>query len=134
MAAMLTVGDADLSERTAELKAALDAMVGATSELAPSPPRVAPGALLYKVMGKVFAILSIRGGEWVGLKCDPHLGEILREMHEGVGHYRLHLRNWIRVDLDADVPMEEALRLAKGSHELVCAGLTRRQRAELEGL
>lgn len=114
----------------ADLKAVLDALPGATSEPVPGPRGRARDALLYKVAGKVFAILSPPGRS-VGLKCDPHLGEILREQYAGVGHYRLHLRNWISVRLDADVPWDEVVRLANGSYQRVRDGLTRAQRATL---
>jgi predicted DNA-binding protein (MmcQ/YjbR family) len=92
----------------------------------------------YKVMGKTFAILSIRrrdGCAWLILKCDPHLAEILHEQYSGVGH-RSHLdrRHWIAVTLGADVPGEEIERLVGHSYDLVCAGLTRKQKAELAGL
>ena len=52
------------------------------------------------------------------------------------GGHRSHLdrRFWISVDLDADVPADEVARLAEASYELVCAGLTRKQQAELAGL
>lgn len=126
----------DLSERVAALKAVLDAMPGATT-VARSPPRSTKGpmALDYKVMGKTFAILQVRGFENVILKCDPHLAEILRERYVGVGH-RSHLdrRYWICVSLDADVPAADTARLAAQSYDLVRAGLTKKQRAELAAL
>jgi len=89
----------------------------------------------HKVMGKTFAILSIRrrdGQGWLILKCDPHLAEILREQYAGVGH-RSHLdpRHWIAVTLGADVPDGEIERLIDHSYDLVCAGLTSKRRAEL---
>jgi len=88
--------------------------------------------LRYKVMEKMFAILSVRGAEWVILKCDEHLIEVLREQYAGVGH-RSHLdrRFWISVNLDADVPPEALERLLANSYDLVCAGLTKKQKAEL---
>jgi predicted DNA-binding protein (MmcQ/YjbR family) len=94
-----------------------------------------PLVLIYKVKGKMFAILSVRGVEHVILKCDQHLAEILREQYAGVGH-RSHLdrRFWISVSLDADVPQAEIQRLAEQSYALVRAGLTRKQRAEVEAL
>lgn len=98
-----------------------------------SPPRAStPNILIYKVMGKVFAILSIRGIENVILKCDPHLAEIMRGKYAGIGH-RSHLdrRHWISVSLDADVPAKEVERLAAHSYDLVRSGLTRKQKAEL---
>lgn len=119
----------DLNERTGAVKAWLDAKPGALAE-----PSSAPGALIYKVMGKMFAILSTRRFEGVSLKCDPHLAEILREQYSGIGHrYHLDRRHWISVRLDADVPLDEVERLAAQSYELVCAKLTRKQRGELEG-
>jgi predicted DNA-binding protein (MmcQ/YjbR family) len=118
------------------LKAILDAMPGATFD-AMSPPRSTKGPLaaIYKVKGKMFAILQLRDLENVILKCDPHLVEILRDTYAGVGH-RSHLdrRHWICVSLDADVPPEEIERLAAQSYDLVRAGLTKKQRAELAGL
>jgi predicted DNA-binding protein (MmcQ/YjbR family) len=127
--------DVKPSGRSATVKAALEAMPGATAELVPTPRGAAPIALMYKVMGKVFAILSIRGSEYVILKCDTNLADILREQYTGIGH-RSHLdrRFWISVDLDADVPLKETRRLAAGSYELVCAKLTRKQKADLDTL
>jgi predicted DNA-binding protein (MmcQ/YjbR family) len=100
-----------------------------------APRASAPGILIYKVMGKMFAILSIRGVENVILKCDPNLAHVLREQYVGVGH-RSHLdrRNWISVNLDADVPTDEVERLADHSYGLVCSGLTRKQKADLAAL
>ena len=123
-----------LSPRTAALKAVLDAQKGATT-LARSPARSDKGPLVldYKVMGKTFAILQVRLAERVIFKCDPHLIEVLKEQYAGVGH-RSHLdrRHWICVELDADVPAAEVERLAAHSYDLVRAGLTKKQQAELE--
>jgi predicted DNA-binding protein (MmcQ/YjbR family) len=114
------------------VKAWLDAKPGGVAEPTGAPRAKTPSALIYKVMGKMFAILSIRGFEGVSLKCDPHLAEILREQYAGVGHrYHMDRRHWISVSLDADVPMDEVERLVAGSYDLVCAGLTKKQQAEL---
>jgi predicted DNA-binding protein (MmcQ/YjbR family) len=125
----------DCSERTAAIKAVLDAKPGAEAVPVTAPRGSSPLALMYKVAGKTFAILSIRGAEYVILKCDPHLAEVLRGHYAGVGH-RSHLdrRHWISVSLDADVPQSEIVRLAAHSYELVCAGLTRQQKADLARL
>jgi predicted DNA-binding protein (MmcQ/YjbR family) len=114
------------------LKARLDAKPGAVAAAMTPPRGSSPNVIIYKVMGKMFAILAIRGAESVILKCDEHLVEILREQYVGVGH-RSHLdrRFWICVALDADVPEAEVARLADQSYDLVCAGLTRKQRAGL---
>jgi predicted DNA-binding protein (MmcQ/YjbR family) len=124
----------NLSQGQAVLKARLDAMPGAEA-IAITPPRSsAPNVVRYKVMGKMFAILSVKGAQFVILKCDAHLVEILREQYAGIGH-RSHLdrRHWICVTLNADVPPAEVDRLADHSYDLVCAGLTRKQLADLRG-
>ena len=117
-----------MSPRIAALRAVLEAKPGAVGEVLAS----ARGVTLYKVMGKMFAILTDHKIENVILKCDPHLAEILREQYVGVGH-RSHLdrRFWIAVDLQADVPMAEVERLAGASYDLVCAGLTKKQKTAL---
>ena len=122
-----------LPARTAALKAALDALPGAVGDETSTPK--GPFSIIYKVQGKTFAILGLRADGYVILKCDPHLIEILKETYAGVGH-RSHLdrRHWISVSLEADVPMDEVERLAAGSYDLVCAGLTKKQRAELAAL
>ena len=120
-----------MSDPAAALQALLDARPGAVGAPLPS----AKGVRLYKVMGKMFAILTLRGEPSVILKCDPHLVEILREQYDGVGH-RSHLdrRFWICVTLNADVPADEVEHLVAGSYDLVRSGLTRKQKAELEAL
>ncbi len=119
------------SPRIDALTARLEAKPGA--EGAPLPS--APGVVLYKVMGKMFAIVNLRPAEAVIVKCDPHLVEILREQYAGVGH-RGHLdrRFWICVTLDSDVPADEIDRLVDQSYDLVRASLTRKQRADLAAM
>ena len=118
-----------LGPQVAAVEAALRAKPGAVG----APLASARGVVLYKVMDKMFAILTTNKVESVILKCDPHLAEILREQYAGVGH-RSHLdrRFWISVALDADVPLEEIERLVGHSYDLVRAKLTRKQKAELE--
>jgi len=114
------------------LMARLAAMPGAAASAPPAPGGRAPQAMIYKVMGKMFAIVGLGKVPHVILKCDPHLVEVLKETYAGVGH-RSHLdpRNWISVELEADVPEDEIGRLVAQSYERVCAGLTRKQREAL---
>jgi predicted DNA-binding protein (MmcQ/YjbR family) len=128
-------GAAKLSKRTARVKTWIEAKPGAEGRAFSPGKNSPPLVVIYKVMGKVFAILSVRGLEDVILKCDPLLASALREDYAGIGH-RSHLdrRFWISVRLDADVPPKEIRRLVSLSYELVCAGLTAKQRTELARL
>lgn len=125
----------ELGAETQALKALLEALPGAVGEPMTASRGREPLVILYKVMGKMFAILAVRGTQNVIVKCDSHLAEILREQYAGVGH-RSHLdrRFWIAIDLVADVPADEIVRLAEGSYRLICEGLTRKQKAELAAL
>jgi len=121
--------------RTAALKNLIESKPGAVANPMAPPHAATPSVIIYQVMGKMFAILSLRGNDDVILKCDPSLAQALREQYAGVGH-RSHLdrRYWISVNLDADVPMDEIKHLVGHSYQLVCSGLTRKQRAELGSL
>ena len=120
---------------TDALTRVIEAKAGAEAVAVPTPGGRPSPAVMYKVMGKIFAILSVRGDAFVILKCDPHLAEVLREQYAGVGH-RSHLdrRRWISVELDADVPPEEVERLVDGSYALICSELSRKQKAALAAL
>jgi predicted DNA-binding protein (MmcQ/YjbR family) len=122
----------DLEISTAALKKVLDAMPGASAEPMSASRGSTPLVLIYKIMGKMFAILSLRAEPFVILKSDPFRADLLRETYQGVGH-RSHLdpRFWISVDLDADVPAGEIEALVARSWDQVAAKLTRKQREEL---
>jgi predicted DNA-binding protein (MmcQ/YjbR family) len=121
-----------LGKRTAKVRGWIEEKPGAQGRPFAPGKNAPPLVIIYKVMGKIFAILSVRGVEDVILKCDPLLAEALREKYAGVGH-RSHLdrRFWISVRLDADVPSREIKRLVSLSYDLVCADLTAKQRAVL---
>jgi predicted DNA-binding protein (MmcQ/YjbR family) len=121
-----------IGRRTTTVKTWIEAKPGAEGRAFSPRKNSPPLVIIYKVLGKMFAILSMRGVEDVILKCDPFLASALRKEYTGVGH-RSHLdrRFWIAVRLDADVPMPEIKRLVSMSYDLVCANLTAKQRTEL---
>lgn len=126
------IGAAQIGSTTEKLKAVLEAMPGADAVTVPVPRGGPTPAVMYKLMGKMFAILSIRGDAFVIVKCDPGLADILRQTYSGIGH-RSHLdrRFWISIDLDTDVPLSEIRKLIAGSYDLIYASLTRKQKEAL---
>jgi len=120
------------ARQTEALKALLGALPGVTAHPMAPPRSAAPMVVLYKVMAKTFAILSVRGDAFVLVKTDAHLAEMLRGQYEGIGH-RSHLdrRFWIAIDLGSDVPLKETKRLAADSYARVAASLTKAQKAAL---
>jgi predicted DNA-binding protein (MmcQ/YjbR family) len=101
------------------LAAFLDAKPGAQGS------RVGPNVTMYKIAGKIFAILSMKAG-YVVLKTPEESVEMLKARYKGVGH-KTHLdrRYWIAVTLDADVQPKEVQRLASLSYDLVQATVER---------
>ena len=87
------------------------------------------GVLVFKVGGKVFAIVSDSD---VSLKCDPLLALALREEFPAVTPgYHLNKRHWNTVRLDGSVSAELICEWIEDSYALALAGLTRAQRAAL---
>jgi predicted DNA-binding protein (MmcQ/YjbR family) len=124
--------EAKLSKRTAAVKTWIEAQPGAEGRAFTPRKNSPPLVIIYKVMGKMFAILSVRGVEDVILKCDPALVPVLRKEYTGAGH-RSHLdrRFWVSIRLDADVPLTEIRRLVSLSYALVCSKLTAKQKTAL---
>lgn len=117
------------------LRAVLDALPGVVGEPYVPPRGASPLSILYKVGGKMFAVLTLRGDLYVVLKAPPFVCDMLRESYAGVGK-RTHLdpRHWVAIDLESDVPGEEIESLARGSYELVRDSLPKAQRAALDAL
>ncbi len=87
------------------------------------------GALVFKVGGKIFAIVA---DDDLSLKCDPHLALALREDFPAVTPgYHLNKRHWNTVRLDGSVPDEALREWIEDSYELAVSALTRTQRAAL---
>ena len=81
--------------------------------------RYSENVTMYKVKDKIFAIMSMKSA-YVVLKCDTVSIDMLKAKYKGIGH-KTHLdhRRWIAVELNSDVPVKEAKRLASLSYELV---------------
>lgn len=84
------------------------------------------GVAVYKVQGRIFAILD---DESVSLKCDPGYAVALREEYPAVSPgYHLNKRHWNTVRLDGSVAPELLEDWIDESYALVVAGLPRAQR------
>jgi predicted DNA-binding protein (MmcQ/YjbR family) len=92
-----------------------------------------PQTAVFKVHGKVFALLPRRSAEpTISLKCEPALAEDLRAAHAGiVPGYHLNKRHWNSVSLDGGLPPTMIADLIEDSYDLVVANLPRRVRDAL---
>jgi len=86
----------------------------------PSRP-FGPTPLVYKVGGKIFALLGHHGGhETVSLKCDPERTPMLRTSYPAITPgYHLNKTHWNTLALDGSLPPSLIAQLVDHSHELV---------------
>jgi predicted DNA-binding protein (MmcQ/YjbR family) len=91
-----------------------------------------PEDLVFKVGGKMFALVALTGEPAIALKCDPELAEDLRRTFPAVtAAPYLSKRHWNRVRLDGSVPEAEVRGMIRHSYELVVAALPKTVRAAL---
>jgi len=93
-----------------------------------------PDALVFKVMGKMFALVSQNEKiPRVTLKCAPADAEVLVSEFESVipGYY-MNKKHWITISLVGEVSDEMITDLVNGSYELVVSKLTKADRNKLE--
>lgn len=88
---------------------------------------------MFKVVGKMFALVSLTGDEGsVNLKCDPAWAIELREMHLAVRPgYHANKRHWNTIELDGSLDDDDLHEMIRHSYDLVARGLPRRERDRL---
>ena len=90
--------------------------------------------LVFKVMGKMFALTDIDAFQSVNLKCDPEYAIELRETFQGVKPgYHMNKKHWNTVSTHEDLPDQLIIDLVDQSYNLVVNSLTKRLRDELQG-
>lgn len=92
-----------------------------------------PEVLVYKVGGKMFAIVAETCDVRFTLKCDPVLSEVLRGQYAAITPgYHTDKRHWITVRQDRSLPDAEISRLIDHSYDQVVGKLSRAARAAFE--
>lgn len=87
--------------------------------------------LVFKVMGKMFAIMPLEKDKMIALKCDPDKAVELREHFSGIQPgYHLSKAHWNQVILDSDVSDELIYELVDHSYNLIVAKFTRAMRED----
>lgn len=91
--------------------------------------------LVFKVMGKMYALADVDAFESINVKCDPDRALELREQYPGVKPgYHMSKKHWNTVMVNAGIPDTLLMQWTRDSYDLVVAGLTRKARQELNGL
>jgi len=90
-------------------------------------------ALVFKVMGHMFALINLAGDLSMTLKCDPEKAIALREEYSSViPGYHMNKKYWNTVLVDGTIPEKQILEWIDESYRLVVEGLTNKLRKELE--
>jgi predicted DNA-binding protein (MmcQ/YjbR family) len=94
-----------------------------------------PETLVFRVMGKIFALIPLDASPRINLKCDPGWAEILRQTYSAVTPgYHMNKRHWNTVLLDGTIPDGEIDEMIDHAYLLVVKSLKRADREQLEKL
>ncbi|KAB8156114.1 MmcQ/YjbR family DNA-binding protein [Kordia sp. TARA_039_SRF] len=94
--------------------------------------------LVFKVLGKMFALASLRkweeGKAAINLKCNPEKAEELRSDYESIKPgFHMSKKHWNTIELfHGDLSTKFIQELIDESYRLVVKGMTKKQQAELE--
>jgi predicted DNA-binding protein (MmcQ/YjbR family) len=76
--------------------------------------------LVFKAVGKIFALVNLDGDLSINLKCDPALALELRERYSAVTPgYHMNKKHWNTVLLDGSVPDRELFSWIDHAYELI---------------
>ena len=88
--------------------------------------------LVFKVSGKIFALVNITSFQFVNLKCDPERSIELREQYHAIRPaYHMNKKHWNSVSVYSDVEQKMLLELVDHSYNLVFQSLPKKRRDEL---
>ena len=76
--------------------------------------------LVFKINGKIFALVNLDGDLSIALKCKPDLAVELRENYPAVRPgYHLNKKHWNTISVDGSVPDREIYKWIDLSYSLV---------------
>jgi predicted DNA-binding protein (MmcQ/YjbR family) len=89
--------------------------------------------LVFKVGGKMFALIDVEESDRINLKCDPERAEELREQYDGIiPGYHMSKKHWNTVMLDGSINRSLIIELINHSYDLVYTSLPKKIKSELE--
>lgn len=92
-------------------------------------------SLVFKVMGKMYALLDLESANYISLKCEPTYAIELREKHNSItGAYHFNKKYWNGITLDGDVNDTLLSTLINHSYNEVIKKFTKKMRAEYDAM
>lgn len=91
--------------------------------------------LVFKVMGKMFALTDINEFASVNLKCEPEKAIELREKYSSVrAGYHMNKKHWNTIEVNGELTDAEMKEWILHSYELVANKLSKAEKAILNEL
>lgn len=92
--------------------------------------------LVFKVMGKMFALCNVDEFKSVNLKCEPTKAVLLREEYPNLVNpgYHMNKKHWNTVSTAGNLPDKKIREWTRDSYQLVVANLTKKDREKLKSL
>ncbi len=91
--------------------------------------------LVFKVMNKMFALLSLEFPHYLNLKCDPERAVELRDEYEDITPgYHMNKVHWNSLNLNGKLNDRLIKELIDHSYELIVKSLKKKDREELENM
>jgi predicted DNA-binding protein (MmcQ/YjbR family) len=88
--------------------------------------------LVFKVMGKMFALTNLDGDWTLALKCDPDRALELRETYPAIQPgYHMSKIHWNTIMMEGSLSQKLILELVDHSYQLVVDKLPRKRKEEL---
>jgi predicted DNA-binding protein (MmcQ/YjbR family) len=114
-----------------ELKTYLQSKLAVTEELP-----FGPEALVYKVCGKMFALIAWQETPLkITLKTDPAQADLQRAMFTSIKPgYHMNKRHWNTIDCIGELTNAQLFGFIDDSYQLVVANLTKKERQTLQDL
>ncbi len=90
--------------------------------------------LVFKVNGKMFALMNLEGTLSINLKCDPEKAIELREHYAGVlPGYHMNKKQWNTVMLDFSIDSTLIKQWIDDSYNLVVQNMPKKDRERIQG-
>jgi len=92
--------------------------------------------LVFKVLGKMFALCDIDKFESVNLKCDPVKAIQLREEYPNIVNpgYHMNKKHWNTVSIQSGLPDDLIKEWTRDSYNLVVEKIPKKDRRKLDSL
>ena len=92
-----------------------------------------PDVIVYKVLGKMYALSAYESPLTVNLKCEPDYALELRNQFEAVNPgFHMNKKHWNTVTIDGSISKETIQELIQHSYNQVVKGMTKKDQGKVK--